>query len=169
MFPRYFLLICLCAALAPLARGFLGEPPVDTAFPGWPTHFAGRPLTMQPLTPLEDSLQKEFPGRVGRFSDGQREIILRWVTQETRKLHASSDCFKANGYRIEALPIKREGEALWSRFTATRGKVRLEVAERIYAPGGGQWSDVSAWYWAAQLGRTQGPWWAVTVASRAGE
>lgn len=108
-----------------------------------------------------------FPGRVGRFSDGQREIILRWVTQETRKLHASSDCFKANGYRIEALPIKREGEALWSRFIAMRGKVRLEVAERIYAPGGGQWSDVSAWYWAALLGRTQGPWWAVTVASQA--
>lgn len=169
MFPRYFLLICLCAALTPLARGFFGEPVTSTAFPGWPTHFAGRPLTMLPLTPLEDSLQKEFPGRVGRFSDGQREIILRWVTQETRKLHASSDCFKANGYRIEALPIKREGEAFWSRFTATRGKVRLEVAERIYAPGGGQWSDVSAWYWAAQLGRTRGPWWAVTVASQAGE
>jgi len=169
MFPRYFLLICLCAALAPLARSFLGEPATGAAFPGWPTHFETRPLTLLPLTPLEETLQQEFPGRVGRFSDGQREIILRWVTQETRKLHSSSDCFKANGYRIEALPLKRDGEALWSRFVATRGKVRLEVAERIYTESGGQWSDVSAWYWAAQLGRTHGPWWAVTVASQAAD
>jgi hypothetical protein len=169
MFPRYFLLICLCAALAPLARAFLGEPATGAAFPGWPTHFETRPLTLLPLTPLEESLQQEFPGRVGRFSDGQREIILRWVTQETRKLHSSSDCFKANGYQIEALPLKRDGEALWSRFVATRGKVRLVVAERIYTESGGQWSDVSAWYWAAQLGRTHGPWWAVTVASQAAD
>jgi len=169
MFPRYFLLICLCAALVPLAGGFLDQPGASAAFPGWPTHFEERPLTALPLTPLEESLQQEFPGRVGRFSDGQREIILRWVTQETRKLHTSSDCFKANGYQIKALPIKREGEALWSRFVAMRGDVRLEVAERIYAPAGGQWSDVSAWYWAAQLGRTHGPWWAVTVASQAAD
>lgn len=169
MFPRYFLLICLCAALAPLARAFLGEPATSVAFPGWPTHFETQPLTPLPLTPLEESLQQEFPGRVGRFSDGKREIILRWVTQETRKLHSSSDCFKANGYRIEALPLKRDGEALWSRFVAARGKVRLDVAERIYTESGGQWSDVSAWYWAAQLGRTHGPWWAVTVASQAAD
>ena len=31
---------------------------------------------------------------------------------------------------------------------------------------GGSFCDVSAWYWAASLGRTRGPWWAVTVVER---
>jgi len=165
--PRYFLLICLLAALAPLARGIGTVAPAAGAFPGWPTHFEDRPLTALPLTALEESLQKGFPGRVGRFTDGRREIILRWVTRETRQLHASSDCFKANGYRVEAMAIKRIGDQRWSRFRATRGKVSLEVAERIYGQDGGQWSDVSAWYWAALVGRTHGPWWALTVAGQA--
>jgi hypothetical protein len=166
--PRHFLLICLLAALAPWTKGIGGRAMTAESFPGWPTSFENRPLTALPLTPLEESLQKDFPGRVGRFSDGQREIILRWVTRETRKLHASSDCFKANGYRVEAMSIKSTGNERWSRFGASRGTSRLEVAERIYSQDGGQWSDVSAWYWAAQLGRTHGPWWAVTVAAREG-
>ena len=29
-----------------------------------------------------------------------------------------------------------------------------------------RWTDVSQWYWEALLGRTQGPWWAITVAER---
>lgn len=162
--PRHFLLICLLAALAPWAKGVGLTTPAGDAFPGWPSQFENRPLTALPLSPLEESLQKDFPGRVGRFTDGRREIILRWVTRETRQLHASSDCFKANGYRLETLPIKRVANERWSSFRATRGKISLEVAERIYSADGQQWSDVSAWYWAAQLGRTQGPWWAVTVA-----
>lgn len=169
MSRRAFLIVCLCAALAPLGRGQIAVTPAATGFPGWPTHLAGRPLTPLALTAQETAWQDGFPGRVGRFSDGRQEIILRWVTQETRKLHASSDCFKANGYRIEPLPLKRDEQGLWSRFIARRGETRLEVAERIEATDGAQWSDVSAWYWAALLGRTQGPWWAVTVAARAEE
>ncbi|MEF8712487.1 MAG: archaeosortase/exosortase family protein [Accumulibacter sp.] len=160
-------LVCLLAALAPLAHGVGRAEPAAVPFPGWPTRFEGRPLTVLPLTPLENRLQQDFPGRVGRFTDGQREIILRWVTHASRQLHPSSDCFKASGYRIETLAIKRVGDQYWSRFLATRGATRLDVAERIDAPDGQQWSDVSAWYWAAQLGRTHGPWWAVTVAAPA--
>jgi hypothetical protein len=122
-------------------------------------------LQALPLTALEARFQQDFPGRVGRFTDGRREVVLRWVTRETRKLHASADCFKANGYRITALPLQRQGEEVWSHFNATRGAVQLQVAERIAGPEGEQWSDVSAWYWAAWMGRTSGPWWAVTVAS----
>jgi hypothetical protein len=28
-----------------------------------------------------------------------------------------------------------------------------------------EWTDASSWYWAAILGRTRGPWLAVTVAT----
>lgn len=113
------------------------------------------------LAALEARFEQGFPGRVGRFSDGQREIVLRWVTRVTCQLHASSDCFKASGYRINPLPLQG-----WSRFRATRGAQVLEVRERISDRTDGQWCDVSAWYWSALLGRGQGPWWAVTVAQR---
>ncbi len=161
---RLFLLLCALCALLPLVRSGSASPAPETPFPGWPSHFEGRPLTPLPLSELEASFQQGFPGQVGRFSDGRREIILRWVTRETRKLHPSADCFKANGYQLENRPLLRQGEQRWSSYLASRKGTRLLVRERISDAGGGQWSDVSAWYWAAQLGQTQGPWWAVTVA-----
>ena len=160
----WFLIACLVAALAQLLPGAAVPLPKTDAFPGWPTQFEGRPLTALALTPVETRFQQSFPGRVGRFTDGQREIIIRWVGQGTRKLHASGDCFKAIGYQLTAQPVSMVGQQRWSGFTAVREGERFAVRERIHDGDGGQWSDVSAWYWAVQLGRTSGPWWAFTVA-----
>jgi hypothetical protein len=52
---------------------------------------------------------------------------------------------------------------LWGAFEATRGPERVIVKERITDESGKYWTDVSAWYWAALLGQTDGPWWAYTV------
>ncbi|KQV53993.1 MULTISPECIES: hypothetical protein [unclassified Duganella] len=160
--------LCALASLAPLAFENNAGARVTAGFPGWPTSFEGRKLTPLPLTPIETRFQQNFPGRVGRFSDGEREIVIRWVDQGTRKLHASSDCFKANGYELTVQPVKIVGQERWSGFIASRGTQKLEVHERIADAYGGQWSDVSAWYWAAQLGQTKGPWWAITVAQNVG-
>jgi hypothetical protein len=46
---------------------------------------------------------------------------------------------------------------------AERGAERLRIRERIIDAGGATWTDISSWYWAALLGRSRGPWWAVTV------
>jgi hypothetical protein len=46
----------------------------------------------------EERFAADFPGRIARFSDGHREIIIRWVARETRALHSASDCFKGLGY-----------------------------------------------------------------------
>jgi hypothetical protein len=159
-----FALACAFSALAP----WIPNSPVAAAadgFPGWPASFEGRALTRLPLTAIEERFGQNFPGRVGRFSDGQREVILRWVSEGTRKLHPSGDCFKANGYQLTPQPVTTIGAQRWSGFLAVRGAQKFDVRERIYDAGGGQWSDVSAWYWAVQLGQTSGPWWAVTVAS----
>jgi hypothetical protein len=51
-------------------------------------------------------------------------------------------------------------------FDASRGGTRLRVCESIRDSAGGEWTDVSSWYWAALLGRSSGPWWATTVAER---
>lgn len=166
---KWFLLLCLCAALLPVVPA-LRQTPADSAqaasaFPGWPSHFQGRPLTALPLSALEQQFQKDFPGKLGRFSDGRQEIILRWVNQGSRRLHSAADCFRANGHVLQPQPMSRHGKERWSRFIARHGQTRLMVSERIVDNHGQQWSDVSAWYWATQLGQTTGPWWAVTVAS----
>jgi len=46
----------------------------------------------------------------------------------------------------------------------------LLVRERIYeAAGERSFTDVSSWYWAAVLGRSVGPWWAILIAEAAPE
>lgn len=162
-----FALACAAAGLAPLVHNPPAREAVADGFPGWPAQFEGAALTQLPLSPIEERFGQNFPGRVGRFTDGRREIILRWVAGGTRKLHPAGDCFKANGYALAALPISVKDGQRWSGFTAARGTQKFEVRERIHDAAGAQWSDVSSWYWAVQLGKTTGPWWAVTVARRA--
>ena len=159
-----FWLACAAAALAPLAGNTPGTASTADGFPGWPADFEGAALTQLPLSPIEQRFGQNFPGRVGRFTDGRREVILRWVAGATRKLHPAADCFKANGYALVPQPILVKDGERWSGFSAARGMQKFEVRERIVDANGAQWSDVSAWYWAVQLGQTTGPWWAVTVA-----
>ena len=55
-------------------------------------------------------------------------------------------------------------QQLWRCFEAVRGAQRLRVCERIVDARGNGFTDTSAWYWAAALGQSQGPWQAITVA-----
>ena len=161
---------CALAFLAPWLSAS-PKPPgggsAEAVFPGWPTHFEGRALTRLPLSEREVRFGGDFPGRLARFTDGRREVIIRFVTGATRKLHPASDCFAGIGYRVRPMPLKvDEAGARWGGFTAERGVEKFLVYERIYAEAGGSWEDVSAWYWAAVGGNGLGPWWAVTVAER---
>ncbi|HEV2915150.1 MAG TPA: hypothetical protein VGX92_17870 [Pyrinomonadaceae bacterium] len=171
-----YIIACAVAALIPVLstqNRYRGAETSRAAFPGWPTRFEGRALTQLQLTPREERFGRDFPGRIARFTDGKREVIIRWVTEATRKLHPASDCFQGIGYGIKpaALRVDEAGQR-WASFTATRGSERLRVYERIYADGGGgagdnsSWPDVSAWYWSAVGEGTAGPWWAVTVAEK---
>ena len=167
------LLACCGVALLPLRPEFA---PVDTvtvsAFPGWPTQFEGQPLTPRPLTEREARFARGFPGRIGRFTDGKREVIVRWVARATRQLHPATDCFRGLGYTIAPLPLHTDAQGhLWSQFTATRGPTAYRIREYI-VDGTASWPDVSAWYWQAVLNplrgtNTQGPWWSFTVAEHA--
>jgi hypothetical protein len=137
----------------------------DANFPGWPAHYDGRPLQEMPLGQRELAFVRDFPGRIGRFSDGVREIIIRWVGTPTRRLHPARDCFRASGYSVAALPARGHARgAAMGCFHASRGEERMTVCEQIRDQEGQTWSDVSAWYWHALLGRTRSPWWSVVVA-----
>lgn len=139
----------------------------NVEFTGWPAQFDGKPLTPLPLTELEQRFGTDFPGRIGRFTDGKREIVIRWVTEATRKMHFASDCFQGIGYSVKPLPVHRdENGSLWASFAANKGNERLRVFERIHNDSGESWTDVSSWYWSALRQENSGPWWAITIAEK---
>jgi len=157
------------AAAAPFifAGSHVSSSAGNVPFSGWPTEFERKTLTPLPLTDVERRFASEFPGRIGRFTDGNREIIIRWVTEATRKLHPSSDCFQGLGYNVKPLAAHRDANgSLWSSFAATKGNNRLRVYERINNDSGETWTDASAWYWSALRHEDSGPWWAFTVAEK---
>lgn len=164
-----FLLTVASAALAPLLHRTSDTALADGAkFPGWPTHYEDRVLTEMALTFRELAFVRDFPGRIGRFSDGRREIIIRWVGAPTRRLHSAADCFRGIGYDITPSPAKRNaaGNAM-SCFRAKRRAETLSVCEAIRDEQGESWPDVSAWYWNALFGTSRAPWWSFVVAEKA--
>jgi len=94
--------LCLVVAIVPLIfpRAQAVEATSTSSFPGWPSNFEGRPLTPEPLTAREQQFLTDFPGKVAKFSDGQRQVIFRWTSVATRRLHLSSDCFRGAGFAI---------------------------------------------------------------------
>jgi hypothetical protein len=166
----FFIICCLLAAVAPFAPIQSDVTNEQSSFPGWPAQFEGRGLMQLPLSSREERFAADFPGRIARFSDGRREIIIRWVARETRALHPASHCFKGLGYSIKPLPARIDPAGHhWGSFEARRGNEALRVRERIYdSTDKESWSDVSSWYWQAVMGKTSGGWWAVTVAETVG-
>jgi hypothetical protein len=165
-----YIIACVIAMWTPFLAP-LFEAPVTSSetarFPGWSSTFAGKPLTQLPLNEMEKTFASGFPGRIMRFTDGEREIIVRWVTEATRMLHPSSDCFQGLGYTVKPLPAHRDQDgSLWASFAATKGEERLLVKERIISDDGEAWTDVSAWYWSALRHEGSGSWWAITVAEK---
>jgi hypothetical protein len=162
------LVAAAAAALAPLvARSGSAAPVAEGNFPGWPTQYEGRALTELPLTQRELAFVRDFPGRVGRFSDGRREIIIRWVGAPTRRLHPAADCFRGSGYSVTPLPVGKDAAgAAMGCFRASRGADVLTVCELIRDEHGASWPDVSAWYWNSMLGASPAPWWSFVVAEQ---
>lgn len=163
-----FLLACLAAvAIQLLPEPTPAIPAAGERFPGWPATFEGRALRATPLTPQEMAFNTAFPGRIARFEDGRRVIIWRWVTQPTHRVHSAMDCLRSSGWQVTPQPMHHDtASGTWSCFLAERGGVRLRVREQCADRSGKVWPDVPAWFWAAWLGRSAGPWQVVTVAER---
>lgn len=137
----------------------------------WPQTFDGRPLRPLALSPVERRFADRFPGVIGRFTDGKRSIVLRFVVAPTRMLHQATDCYRGLGYRVLSTALEREPAPqaaapakLWRCFVAEKNGRRVRVCEHIVDAAGQTFTDTSAWYWAAVLGRSVGPWRAITEA-----
>jgi len=167
--PGAILLLCLLAAVVPwIHRDVASKPdPSAQGFPGWSAAPLPAGLVALPLGPTEERFARQFPGKLAVFGEGNRTWIARWVRQPTRKLHPASDCLRASGYSVKPTSAYVDAEGrLWAACTARRDRETLRMRERIFAPDGAGWSDVSAWYWHALLGQHAGPWWAITVLER---
>jgi hypothetical protein len=158
----------LLAAAAPLVFHEMQDTYcIAPRFPGWPSEYEGKPLTQLELTDKEEVFVRGFPGKIGRFSDGSREMIIRWVELPTRKLHPASDCFKGNGYYINHQPIQvNEFGIEMGCFSASKDFNKLIVCEYIVARDGKSWSDISAWYWGALLNESSKGWMSYVIAEK---
>jgi exosortase/archaeosortase family protein len=155
------------AALVPL-RASAPARADASAFPGWPTLVDGEPLTPRPLDSKALEWAAGFPGRLATFTAQDRQILLRWVPGPTRRLHPSADCYRGLGFSTTPLPARRDARGIvWACSLARRGTESLRVCEHLTSADGQSFSDTSAWYWSAILGRSQGPYWAVTIAETA--
>jgi hypothetical protein len=156
---------CACAPLALPARGAGAAPDTSAAAAEWPTEWRGQPLQPLAVSAVEQRFAARFPGRIARFALGEpgRELVLRDVQRPTRLLHPAEDCWRGLGWRLQPARLELDTEqALWRCFEATRDGARVRVCERIVDAHGGVFTDTSAWFWAAALGRSSGPWRAVT-------
>ena len=160
-----FALLCIAAFASTILPSETDTRKISNTTQSFPTEFEGKSLQQLDLTEREKVFLRGFPGEIKRFTDGNREIIIRNVQGATRKLHPASDCFSAIGYSVKPLPIRiDEDENKWSCFRAAKNGENLKVCERIYTKSGKSWTDVSSWYWSA-LGDSSGEvFWAVTFA-----
>ncbi len=162
--PAFAVLLLALAAALPLLSAPRAAPlPRHVE---WPHEWDGRALRPLALSEVEQRFAARFPGAIARFSDGERVLVLRRVSEPTRMLHPAADCFRGLGWRIQHTQLERDAQQrLWRCFEAEgRDGQRLRVCERIAADDGGSaFVDASSWFWAAALGRSKGPWQAVTV------
>jgi len=162
-------LLAICA-LAPLAwpRGAAVAGP-EKAPAELPREWNGRALRPLALGRVEARFAAQFPGRIERLTDEESVLVWREVRTPTRMLHPATDCYRGLGYRVVEARLERDPEArLWRCFVAERDGRRVRVCERIEDAKGVAFTDASSWFWAAQLGRSTGPWRAITVATPLG-
>lgn len=162
--PRWLLAALMAGALWPLAGRGAAEGARAAAPHEWPHHWQGDSLRPLAMTAVEQRFARRFPGHIGRFAAADGSVwVLRDVARPTRALHPARDCFRGLGYRIEqAQPASDAQARLWRCFVAARDGQRVRVCERIVDAGERGFIDASSWYWAALLGRTSGPWRAMT-------
>ncbi len=165
--PHALTATLLWCAMLPLAGSGRASAIAPNAPSGheWPSEWRGQALQPLARSAVEARFADRFPGRIARFrvGDGGEELVLRDVERPTRLLHPAADCWRGIGWQIAGAGLQRDDNALlWRCFEASQGGQHVRVCERIVDANGLAFTDTSAWFWAASLGQSAGPWRAVT-------
>ena len=170
---RFEVALLVATSFSAAAVPFLARASVtpETGEVTWPTQWNGLDLIPVALTEHEESFADTFPGEIAVFRTAEgpfsKRLILRHVERATRKLHSSADCLRAAGCSLKEKPEETDSNGeRWSIWSATAPEGgRFRVRERLHeaADPERQWTDATNWFWSAALGRSEGPWWAVTV------
>ena len=163
-----WLVACLALLMVPILAGtFVPSSEASGRFTGWVDQWDGAALKRIDFTWRERSFVEGFPGQVAHFSDGRRELIMRYTERATRKMLSASNCFSQAGFRITPLDGFTDAKGrTWSLFEAEKFGETLRVSERVTDRRGREWPSVGSWYWAATFGWSNGPWWTVTVVDK---
>ena len=159
------LLWCAMLPLAGKGRAAVAPAATTQALSEWPREWRGQALQPLARSAVEARFAEQFPGRIARFRVGEAgdELVLREVQRPTRMLHPAADCWRGIGWRVGTAQLVRDDEAaLWRCFEASQAGQRVRVCERIVDAQGRVFADTSAWFWAASLGQSVGPWQAIT-------
>lgn len=141
-----------------------GVPAVGPVAVQWPEQFEGQPLVPIALSERDIRFGRDFPGNFARFRSAEKELLIRYVTRPTRKLHPTAECLRGMGYAVAPLPAERiPTGAVASCVRASQGRSKLKVCEHITDSAGNTFSDPSEWFWASTLGGSQGPWYDYVV------
>ncbi len=163
---RGFSLACLAGVVGamPMLRSAVGESqPVDAHFPGWRKEWEGRPLKRLKLGDREKAFATGFPGPVALFDDGERLILIRYTDRPTRRIRPMEDCLEEL-YRVRRAGTTVDAQGLrWREAVASAKLEGWRVRERIVSQAGDSWTNGELWFWAALLGITRGPWWAIVT------
>lgn len=130
----------------------------------WPQSIDGQALTKLSLTERDKEFQNGFPGKFARFKTQSSEVLIRYVTNATRKLHPAADCLRGIGYQIKPLSAeKTRTNGVKSCVRADKDGKSIKVCEFIVGKEGQEFSDPSTWFWHAFFNPKAGPWYAFTV------
>lgn len=127
--------------------------PADTTEPepiAIPPEYRALKLTKCPPTQLEQEFAHKFPGRLETYQHASGILIFRQVQGATRKLHNTSTCLSASGFKLTQPEFTTDPQGrTWEHYQARNAKNQLEVKTIIMDETGKSWTNVEEWFWSA--------------------
>ncbi len=90
------------------------------------------------------------PGKIETYQHSEGLLILRQVNGATRKLHNTSTCLAASGFKLSKPDQMTDSKGrTWQTYKARNAKNDLAVKTIIVDRSGNSWTSVEEWFWAA--------------------
>lgn len=129
-----------------------------------PKEYQAIDLNPLPKTNLEKEFSRSFPGQIATYQNQDGMFIFRQVKGATRKLHNTSTCLTASGYKLSPVKLTTDDQGrTWSIYKASYEGEQLIVKTIILELNGdNSWSNVEAWFWSASFAPSETTYLAIS-------